>query len=65
MAQHQGPQTDVSSLPSLAQLVTPWHPHADISLPATVSPAPDEPTLSATPPCAREVPHIHIQTPNR
>jgi hypothetical protein len=26
-----------------------------------VSPAPDEPTLSATPPRAREVPHLHMQ----
>jgi hypothetical protein len=65
MAQHQGHQTDVSSLPSLAQLVAPRRPHADVSLPAAVSPAPDEPTLSATPPRAREVPHLHIQTNNR
>jgi hypothetical protein len=35
MAQHQGHQTNASSLPSLAQLVTPRHPHADVSLPTT------------------------------
>jgi hypothetical protein len=61
MAPHQGHQTDASSLPSLAQLVTPRHPPADVSLHAVVSPALDEPTLSASPPRAREVPHLHMQ----
>jgi hypothetical protein len=65
MAQHQGHQTGVSSLPSLDQLVTPQSPHADVSLPVAVSPAPDEPTLSTTPPHAHEMPHLHIQTRNR
>jgi hypothetical protein len=36
MAHHQGHQTGVSSLPSLAQLVTLWCPHADVSLPASI-----------------------------
>jgi hypothetical protein len=70
MAQHQGHQIDVSLLLSLDQLVTPRRPHTDVSLqhaalPAVVSPVPNEPTLSATPPCAHEVPHLHIQTSNR
>jgi hypothetical protein len=60
MAQHQGHQTDASLLPSQAQLVAPRHPHVDISLPAVVSP-----TLSATPPHAREVPHLHMRTNTR
>jgi hypothetical protein len=62
MAQHQGHQIGASSLPSLAQLVTPWHPPTDISLPAEISPAPGEPALYETLPRAREVPHLHIQT---
>jgi hypothetical protein len=66
MAQHQGHQTGVSLLLSQDQLVSPQCPHADVSLrptalPATVSLASDETTLSATPPHAREVPHLHIQ----
>jgi hypothetical protein len=65
MAQHPGHQTGISSLPSLAQLVTPWHPHANVSLPAAVSSAPNEPALSATPPRACEVPHLHIQINKR
>jgi hypothetical protein len=65
MALHQGHQTGASSLPSLAQLVTPRHPPSDVSLPTEISPAPDEPTLYATLPRAREVPHMHIQTNNR
>jgi hypothetical protein len=32
MAQHQGHQTDVSSLLSHHQLVSPQRPHADVSL---------------------------------
>jgi hypothetical protein len=60
MAQHQGHQTGASSLPSLAQLVAPRPHHADVSLPAAVSPV-----LAATPPRAREVPHLHMQTNNR
>jgi hypothetical protein len=70
MAQHQGHQTGVSSLLSLDHLVTPQCSHTNISLqhvalPAAVSPSPDEPTLSATPPRTREVPHLHIQTSNK
>jgi hypothetical protein len=65
MAQYQGYQIGISLLPSLAQLVTPWHPHTDVSLPTVVSPTPEEPTLSATPPRAREVSHLHIQTNKR
>jgi hypothetical protein len=48
MAQHQGHQTSVSSLPSLAQQVTLRRPHVDASLPMTVSSAPDEMELFAT-----------------
>jgi hypothetical protein len=70
MAQHQGHQTSVSSLLSPDQLVSPRRPHADISLQpeallAAVSPAPNEPVLSATPPRTREVPHLHIQKNNK
>jgi hypothetical protein len=70
MAQHQGHQISISSLLSLDQLIATWHPQADVSLqhtalPGAVSLAPDEPALSTTPPRAREVPHLHIQTSNR
>jgi hypothetical protein len=65
MAQQQGHQTDVSSLPSLTQQVTPRRPHVNVSPPAAVSPTPDKPTLSATPHRAREVPNLHIQTNKR
>jgi hypothetical protein len=60
MAPHQGHQTNASSLPSRAQQVTPRHPPTNVSLPAVVSPALDEPVLSASPPRAREVPHLHM-----
>jgi hypothetical protein len=65
MALHQGHRTGASSLPSRALLGAP-RPHlADASLHAAVSPALAEPTLSATPPRAREVPHLHMhQTTN-
>jgi hypothetical protein len=61
MAPHQGHRTDASSLPSLAQLVTPWNPPVDVSLPTVVSLALDETTLSTSPPRTHEVPHLHIQ----
>jgi hypothetical protein len=69
MARHLGHKTNISSFLSQDQLVSPQCPHADVSLlpttlPAVVSLAPGEPTPSATPPCAREVPHLHIQTSN-
>jgi hypothetical protein len=60
MALHRDHQTGASSLPSRALLVTP-RPHLDdVSLHVAVSPALTEPTLSATPPRAREVPHLHM-----
>jgi hypothetical protein len=65
MAQHLGHQTDVYSLPSPDQLVALRCPHADVSPPVVVSPAPDELVLSAASPRTREVPHLHIQTSNR
>ena len=61
MAPHQGHRTDASSLPSQDLLVTPWYPSFDVSLHATVSPSLDESTLSASPPRAHEVPHLHMQ----
>jgi hypothetical protein len=61
MAPHQGHRTGASSLPSLAQLVTSRHPPTDVSLHAVVSPTLDEMTLSASPPHAREAPHLHMK----
>jgi hypothetical protein len=60
MAHHQVHQTDVSSLPSLDQLVAQWPHHADVSLPVAVSLV-----LTANLPRARKVPHLHMQTNNR
>jgi hypothetical protein len=60
MAQHQVHQTGASSLPSLDHLVALWPHHTDVSLPAAVSPV-----LAGTPPHARKVPHLHMQTNNR
>jgi hypothetical protein len=60
MALHRDHQTDASSLPSRDLLVI-LQPHpADASLHVEVSPALAESTLSATPPRAREVPHLHM-----
>jgi hypothetical protein len=61
MALHQGHRTNASSLPSRALLVTPRHPPIDVSLHAAISPSLDESTLSASPPRAHEVPHLHMQ----
>jgi hypothetical protein len=61
MALHRDRRTGASSLPSRALLVAPWPHPADASRHAAVSPALVEPALSATPPCAREVPHLHMQ----
>jgi hypothetical protein len=61
MAPHQGHRTGASSLPSRALLVAPRPHPADVSLHAAVSPALAEPTLSASPPRAHEVPHLHMQ----
>jgi hypothetical protein len=55
MDPHQGHRTDISSLPSRAPLVALRHPPAD------VSPTLAKPTLSASPPRAHEVPHLHMQ----
>jgi hypothetical protein len=61
MAPHQGHHTGASLLPTPAQLVTPQHPPTGASLPMVLSPALDEPTLSASLPRAREVPHLHMK----
>jgi hypothetical protein len=61
MTPHQVHRTGASLLPSQALLVTPQHHPADVSLHATISPALNEMTLSASPPRAREVPHLHMQ----
>jgi hypothetical protein len=60
MAPHRGHQTGASSLTSRAQQVSSRHPPADVSLPTVISPALNEPVLSASPPRAREVPHLHM-----
>jgi hypothetical protein len=67
MAPHQGHRTGASSLPSRALLVTPRPHPTDVSLHVAISPALDEPALSASPPRAREVPHLHMHktTTNR
>jgi hypothetical protein len=67
MAPHRGHRTSASSLPSRAQQVAPQHPPTDVSLPAVISPALDESTLSTSPPRAREMPHLHMHktTTNR
>jgi hypothetical protein len=50
-----------SSLTTPVQLVTPQHPPTDTSLPMVISPALDEPALSASLPRTCEVPHLHMQ----
>jgi hypothetical protein len=61
MAPHQGHRTGASSLPALAQLVTPQHPPVGASLLAVISLALEESVLFASLSRAREVPHLHMQ----
>jgi hypothetical protein len=61
MAPHQGHRTGTASLPSRALLVDPQHPPTATSLPAVIPPALAELVLAASPPHAREVPHLHMQ----
>ena len=66
MALHQDRRTGTSSLPSRALLVAPRPHPTDASLHVTVSLALTKPALSAAPPCAHEVSHLHMhKTPNK